>query len=92
MAFAWNGEKEDNWDIYIKLIGSEPPFRLTTNKADERWPAWSPDGRQIAFCRDLGGGKRAMVLISPLGGPERILTEFHFSEVERCWSLPLLVA
>jgi eukaryotic-like serine/threonine-protein kinase len=75
VAFAWNGEKEDNWDIYIKMIGSEPPFRLTTNEADETWPAWSPDGRQIAFCRYLEAGKGAVVLISPLGGPERMLTE-----------------
>jgi serine/threonine protein kinase len=81
VAFGWNGGKEDNWDIYIKLVGSEPPMRLTTNKADEEWPSWSPDGRQIAFCRDLGGGKRAVVLISPLGGPERILTQCFFSDI-----------
>jgi eukaryotic-like serine/threonine-protein kinase len=80
IAFGWNGEKEDNWDIYIKLVGSEPPFRLTTSKADEGWPAWSPDGRQIAFVRYLGAGSRAVVLISPLGGPERILTECHLGE------------
>jgi eukaryotic-like serine/threonine-protein kinase len=78
VTFAWNGEKEDNWDIYVKLIGSDPPMRLTTNKANEGWPAWSPDGRQIAFYRDLGAGKSAVVLISPLGGPERILTECYF--------------
>ncbi len=75
VAFAWNGEKEDNWDIYVKVIGSDQKMRLTTNPAPDQWPAWSPDGRQIAFCRDLGAGKRAVVLISPLGGPERILTE-----------------
>ena len=22
VAFAWNGEKQDNWDIYVKMIGS----------------------------------------------------------------------
>ncbi len=81
VAFAWNGEKEDNWDIYVKLIGSEPPLRLTINPAPDTWPAWSPDGRQIAFLRDLGAGKRAVVLISPLGGPERILTRCSFSDV-----------
>ena len=79
VAFAWNGEKQDNWDIYVKVVGSEPPLRLTTNKADDRWPAWSPDGRQIAFCRDLGGGKGGVVLISPLGGPEQMLTEFSYN-------------
>jgi Tol biopolymer transport system component len=75
VAFAWNGEKEDNWDIYVKVTGSNQLLRLTTDPARDTWPAWSPDERQIAFCRDLGPGKRAVVLISPLGGPERILTE-----------------
>jgi Tol biopolymer transport system component len=81
VALAWNGEKEDNWDIYVKLIGSNQHLRLTTNPARDTWPAWSPDGRQIAFCRDLGPSKRAVVLISPLGGPERILTELdHYAD------------
>ena len=55
MAFNWNGEKEDNYDIYVKLIGSERPLQLTTNPARDYSPAWSPDGRWIAFCRDLPG-------------------------------------
>jgi Tol biopolymer transport system component/DNA-binding winged helix-turn-helix (wHTH) protein len=77
IAFAWNGEKEDNWDIYVKAIGSEPPLRLTTNPARDFSPAWSPDGRWIAFGRDLPGRKYAVVLIPPTGGPERVLTELN---------------
>jgi Tol biopolymer transport system component/predicted Ser/Thr protein kinase len=78
VAFAWNGEKEDNSDIYVKLIGAEPPLRLTTNAAVENHPAWSPDGRWIAFCRFLPQGGYAVVLISPIGGPERMLTELDY--------------
>ena len=80
VAFAWNGEKQDNWAIYVKVVGSEPPLRLTTNPASEICPAWSPDGRWIAFDRYLPENKVAVVLISPLGGPERILTEMDFKE------------
>ena len=80
VAFTLNGEKQDNWDIYVKVVGSEPPLRLTTNPAEDTSPAWSPDGRWIAFDRLLPGGKVAVVLISPLGGPERILTEMYFNE------------
>ena len=29
IAFGWAGEKQDNWDIYVKLIGPGPPQRLT---------------------------------------------------------------
>jgi serine/threonine protein kinase/Tol biopolymer transport system component len=80
VAFTWNGEKEDNWDIYVKVVGSEPPLRLTTNPAVDSSPAWSPDGRWIAFDRFLPESKVAVVLISPLGGPERILTDLYFND------------
>ena len=54
VAFSWNGEKQDNFDIYVKLIDSATPLRLTTDPADDSGPAWSPDGRSIAFERDTG--------------------------------------
>src|SRR5262245_37100036 len=47
VAFSWNGEKQDNFDIYLKLIGLGEPFRLTKDPADDYSPAWSPDGRSI---------------------------------------------
>ncbi len=79
VAFMWDGEKQDNFDIWVKLIGAEPPMRLTTNPATECCPAWSPDNRWIAFCRRLPGSKYAAVLISPIGGPERTLAELYYS-------------
>src|SRR2546428_1710267 len=33
IAFVWDGEKGDNWDIYVKLIDAGTPLRLTTNPA-----------------------------------------------------------
>ena len=70
VAFNWNGEKQDNTDIYIKPIGPGPARRLTTDPDDDLDPAWSPDGSLIAFNR---GG--FIFLVSPEGGPERKLTE-----------------
>ena len=32
VAFSWNGEKQDNFDIYIKDVGSGAQRRLTTAK------------------------------------------------------------
>src|SRR5215467_7970756 len=53
VAFSWAGLKQDNRDIYVKLIGTAgPPLRLTTDAASDFSPAWSPDGRYIAFMRD----------------------------------------
>ncbi len=76
VAFAWNGEKQDNFDIYVKMIGTNgPPLRLTTDAARDYGPAWSPDGRFIAFLRVLPSGKSALILIPAIGGLERKIAE-----------------
>jgi serine/threonine protein kinase len=82
VAFAWNGEKGDNWDIYVKMVGSTETHRLTTDSATDSYPAWSPDGRQIAFVQTSAslGTLFTMVwpltpgtihVVSPLGGADR---------------------
>jgi serine/threonine protein kinase len=55
IAFAWDGEKGDNWDIYLKMNGSSEIHRLTTDPAPDSFPSWSPHGRQIAFVRSQNG-------------------------------------
>jgi Tol biopolymer transport system component len=76
VAFSWNGEKQDNFDIYVKLIGPGRPLRLTTDSASDRFPAWSPDGRSIAFVRGERDAKTEVLLIPALGGSERQIAEF----------------
>src|SRR5262245_7395543 len=75
VAFSWDGEKQDNFDIYIKVIGSSSHLRLTTNPAEDLSPVWSPDGRTIAFLRRLNRDRNELMLIPALGGTERKLTE-----------------
>ena len=75
VAFVWNGEKQDNDDIYVKLIGPGASLRLTTDPARDYSPAWAPDGSSIAFLRDLPGGRTAVLLVPPIGGTERKLAE-----------------
>jgi hypothetical protein len=68
VAFMWNGERQDNFDIYVKEIGSDKPLRLTFDPAKDFSPAWSPDGRFIAFARMAGRSGAAYLLCRPLGG------------------------
>ena len=75
VAFAWDGEKQDNFHIYVKRIGPDPPFQLTHEPANDTAPAWSPDGRAIAFLRASRLGRANIVLIPPSGGPERVVAE-----------------
>lgn len=72
VAFSWDGDTRNNYDIYVKLVGPGEPVPLTTNPAHEGNPAWSPDGRQIAFLRLIGGTTSADIFTVPaLGGAER---------------------
>jgi Tol biopolymer transport system component/DNA-binding winged helix-turn-helix (wHTH) protein len=74
IAFVWGGEKGDNQDIYIKLIGTGQPLRLTSNVAADTHPTWSPDGRYIAFFRQSADSS-GFYLVPALGGSERKVAE-----------------
>jgi serine/threonine protein kinase len=84
VVFSWNGEKQDNFDIYVKLIGAPTPMRLTTDPADDISPAFSPDGRFIGFVR-ASKGHNAFIVIPAIGGPERIVADLPESARSFSW-------
>ncbi len=84
VAFAWNGDKDgSNVDLYVSMIGTPAVRRLTTHPAMDVFPRWSPDGRQIAFVRQWTDHEGRVYVVSPLGGPERKVSDFdaHFDRV-----------
>ncbi len=80
VVFSWDGENQDNPDIYVKRLESDTPVRLTSHAASDIIPAWSPDGRWIAFQR-WEDGQGSVLLMPSIGGPERKLTDLD-SEAE----------
>jgi Tol biopolymer transport system component len=91
VAFTWNGEKLDNFDIYVKMIGPGSPVRLTTSPAEDISPAWSPDGRWIAFIRvSPEGVLDGLYVIPPVGGTERKLADIMMEYVPRTLHVPAL--
>jgi Tol biopolymer transport system component len=76
VAFSWNGEREENWDIYVKLIGPGTPQQLTTDPGLDTSPAWSPDGRSIAFVR-IHSDRATVIVVPSRGGPERDVLELE---------------
>jgi len=76
IAFAWTGgESGLDFDLYRKQVGSEKAVRLTTTHANEGLtPAWSPDGRYIAYIR-VGTDYSGLYLVPALGGPVRKLSD-----------------
>jgi len=86
VAFSWNGETEDNWDIYVKLIGPGSPHRLTTHPGLDTSPAWSPDGNFVAFVR-LRGDRVVVIVVPSRGGLEREVLEAPIPDPDRpAWS------
>jgi Tol biopolymer transport system component len=78
VAFVWDGERHDNFDVYVQLIGTQEPQQLTRDPADDFSPVWRPpDGRQIAFARfDRATGKGGIYLRDAVpGGGETKLCE-----------------
>lgn len=42
-------ETGPNWDIMLKDVSRSLDVAITNDPSDDRYPAWSPDGKQIAF-------------------------------------------
>ena len=82
---AQGSERTDNWDLYlIEAREGAEPRQLTTYAGDDNGggdrPAWSPDGRSIAYLR--GGDPkfwayvhRRVAVIPAAGGEPKVLTE-----------------
>ncbi|HEX7485022.1 MAG TPA: S9 family peptidase [Vicinamibacterales bacterium] len=72
--------RETNWEenayeteIWLADVGTGSARQLTNAKKSSSQPAWSPDGRTLAFVSDRTD-KRQVYLIDPAGGEAEALT------------------
>lgn len=73
VAFSWQGRGgSGHSNIYVQLVGTSTPLRLTNAAADDIFPTWSPDGHFVAFLR-TARQEQAYYIVPALGGPERKL-------------------
>jgi Tol biopolymer transport system component len=76
LVFSWAGDDLDSPDLVLLPVGSTETRRLTDDPGLEQWPAWSPDGTQVAFVR-CGGGRCGIFVLPVTGGPERKLRDLR---------------
>ena len=70
VAFVWTGPNDDNFDIYVNVIGTDNPQLRTSHPARDVSPEFSPDGRWIAFVRETERGTGDVMLVPSVGGRE----------------------
>jgi DNA-binding winged helix-turn-helix (wHTH) protein len=86
VAFHWDGNASGNFNLYIGDLGTEKITRLTNGTVDDLYPAWSPDGRDIAFLRRYASGRCSIYLVSvAASGAERWIQDVP-TESSLSWS------
>jgi dipeptidyl aminopeptidase/acylaminoacyl peptidase len=75
-------ENRSNADIYLLDLAGGPPRRLTTNKAPDTSPAFSPDGTRLAFLSKRDADAATELYVLPVDG----------GEAERITDMPTSVA
>jgi len=86
VAFQWN-KGSGNSHIYVKQVGPGDPVRLTSGSQTEFAPAWSRDGRYIAFMRELDASRTGIFYAPPIGGVEHPIAECPNSYVWKGYML-----
>ncbi|MEW6103131.1 MAG: hypothetical protein AB1630_04845 [bacterium] len=67
-CIAFSGNKEGNFDLYIKDINEKAIIQRTFGKEDDLWPCFSPDGSKMCFSSNRFGSFDIFVIDTLKGG------------------------
>ncbi|HEU4989919.1 MAG TPA: protein kinase [Gemmatimonadaceae bacterium] len=80
-----DGGGAGNFNIWLKQMDRGPYSRLSFGDRDRR-PAWSPDGRTVAFVRDTGANGGVYGRPADGTGSDRVLVQIDRRVQEVTWS------
>ena len=76
VAFAANTNEDKQIDLFVKQVGVETPQRITNSRRIEISPAWSPEGRALAFLAGMYSNAPCDLIVMQLpGGDERKIAD-----------------
>jgi eukaryotic-like serine/threonine-protein kinase len=80
IAYIGDGGNQKDNDVYVKMIGTGVPLKLTRKPAPRGSPAWSPDGSMVTFLQ-LSGKESGIYKVPALGGVEQRLLAIDSTNV-----------
>jgi len=84
VAYHGCNERGDECGVWVMKAGGFDPARLTTDPSDTA-PAWSPDGKRLAFI-SARSGNWELYMIDTASGKETRLTDNRAVDVAPTWS------
>src|SRR5262249_55115565 len=79
-------QRDGNQEIYVMDADGKNPSNLTQNEVFDADPAWSPDGKQIAFASSRKGVIHLFVMGPDGSGQQELLDMDLFGWVYPAWS------
>ena len=77
---AFTSDRDGNREIYAMNQDGTNPTRLTNNSGSDDYPAWSPDGKRLAYLSQNASGGHSIKLMNPDGTGQTELTTAVYSE------------
>lgn len=85
IAFA--STRDGDAEIFVMNADGSGVRQITHNEVDDHSPDWAPDGRRIAFVRNVSEGNRDIYIVDTKTGRERSFTAVKgFYETAPAWS------
>jgi TolB protein len=71
-SLAYTLRENGQDDLWVISVGENAALRLTNSPADERDPAWSPDGTRLAFASNRDGNWELYIMLISTGEITRL--------------------